>query len=185
MGSAIGGHLALQLALRQRDRFGGVIAVQAADHSPGCYLDWWDHPHADAARVCASGAWDLMAPQSPLQERWATWFHNTQGAEAFKGDLYLYSVDHDLRGRLHEIDTERCPVVMLTGDYDYLTTPEDGRRTARQIRGATFIEMKSIGHFPMSENYPVFKGYLERALSLIEERISRQAAAPPPEEAHV
>jgi pimeloyl-ACP methyl ester carboxylesterase len=46
---------------------------------------------------------------------------------------------------------------MLTGDYDYLTTPEDGRRTASQITGAEFIEMKDIGHFPMSENYPVFK----------------------------
>jgi len=32
-------------------------------------------------------------------------------------------VDRDLRGRLGEIDGERCPVVMLTGAYDYLTLP--------------------------------------------------------------
>ena len=89
-------------------------------------------------------------------------------AEAFRGDLYFYSVDHDLRGRLDEIDGERCPIVMLTGEYDYLTTPEDGRRTASEIRGAEFIEMKGIGHFPMSENHSVFRGYLLEALKILE-----------------
>ncbi|WP_434582189.1 alpha/beta fold hydrolase [Carbonactinospora thermoautotrophica] len=60
---------------------------------------------------------------------------------------------------------------MLTGEYDYLTTPEDGRRTASQIKGAEFIEMEGIGHFPMSENYPVFKQYLQDALERIENRM--------------
>lgn len=46
---------------------------------------------------------------------------------------------------------------MLTGEYDHLTTPEDGRRTAAAIKNASFIEMKEIGHFPMSENYPAFR----------------------------
>ena len=90
----------LQLALRRPDRFAGVIPVEGADYSPGFYLDWWQHPHANAAQVCASGVWDLMAPQSPEADRWKTWFYYTQGSEAFKGDLYFYSVDHDLRDKL-------------------------------------------------------------------------------------
>jgi Predicted hydrolases or acyltransferases (alpha/beta hydrolase superfamily) len=170
MGSSFGGNVALQLALRHPDRFKAVIPVEGADHSPGFYLDWWQHPHANAAQVCASGVWDLMAPQSPDRDRWATWFYYTQGSEAFKGDLYFYSVDHDLRKQLREIDGEHCPVIMLTGEYDYLTTPEDGSRTAQQIRGGEFIEMKEIGHFPMSENYPRFAGYLKQALQRIKER---------------
>ncbi len=177
MGSSFGGNVALQLAWRHPDRFAGVIPVEAADYSPGFYLDWWQHPQANAAQVCASGVWDLMAPQSPEKDRWATWFYYSQGSEAFKGDLYFYSVDHDLRGKLQEIDGERCPIVMLTGDYDYLTTPEDGRRTASQIKGAEFIEMQGIGHFPMSENYPVFKGYLQQALQKLEDRIAGRAKA--------
>jgi pimeloyl-ACP methyl ester carboxylesterase len=168
MGSSFGGQVALQLALRHPDRFRAVIPVEAADYSPGFYLDWWQHPHANAAQVCATGCWDLMAPQSPDKDRWATWFYYSQGSEAFKGDLYFYSVDHDLRGRLEEIDGERCPIVIMNGEYDYLTVPEDGRRTAEQIRGAEFIEMKGIGHFPMSENYPLFKEYLQQALHTIE-----------------
>ena len=59
---------------------------------------------------------------------------------------------------------------MLTGDHDYLTTPEDGRRTAEQIKGAEFIETNYIGHFPMSENREVFREYLLQALQTIESR---------------
>jgi pimeloyl-ACP methyl ester carboxylesterase len=172
MGSSFGGNVALDLAHRYPDRFAGVIPVEAADFSPGYFLDWWQHPHANAAQVCASGTWDLMAPQSPDQDRWATWFYYSQGSEAFRGDLHYYSVDHDLRGLLHEIDTDKCPIVMLTGEYDYLTPPEAGKRTADGIKGAEFIEMKEIGHFPMSENYPVFKPYLEQALEKVESKIN-------------
>ncbi len=167
MGSSFGGNVALQLALRHPERFAGVLSVEGADYSPGFYLDWWHHPHANAAQVCASGTWDLMAPQSPESDRWKTWFYYSQGSEAFKGDLHFYSMDHDLRGRLGEIDTDRCPVVMLTGEYDYLTTPEDSARTARQIRNATFIEMPEIGHFPMSENHARFRGHLLEALDVL------------------
>lgn len=49
--------------------------VEGADYSPGFNLDWWKHPHANAAQVCASGVWDLMAPQSPEADRWKTIGH--------------------------------------------------------------------------------------------------------------
>lgn len=170
MGSSFGGDVALQLALRRPDRFKAVLPVEAADYSPGFYLDWWRHPHANAAQVCASGVWDLMAPQSPDMGRWQTWHYYTQGSEVFKGDLYYYSVDHDLREELEYIDARKCPVVMMTGTYDYLTTPEDSERTARQIKSAVYIEMENIGHFPMSENYPLFRVYLKEALRIVRER---------------
>ena len=66
-------------------------------------------------------------------------------------------------------------MVILTGEYDYLTTPEDSQRTVDQITGAEFIEMKGIGHFPMSENYPVFKEHLQQALGKINERVGAAA----------
>ncbi len=167
----------MQLALHHPDRFKAVIPVEATDHSPGFYLDWWQHPHANAAQVCATGCWDLMAPQSPEKDRWATWFYYSQGSEAFKGDLYFYSVEHDLRGKLDQIDGEKCPVIILNGEYDYLTTPEDGKRTADQIRGAEFIEMEGIGHFPMSENHALFREYLLQALRIIEDKTGTSTTA--------
>jgi pimeloyl-ACP methyl ester carboxylesterase len=170
MGSSFGGNVALQLALHHPDKFRAVIPVEAAEHAPGFYLDWWRHPHANAAQVCASGVWDLMAPQSPDMDRWLTWHYYSQGSEVFKGDLYFYSIDHDLRGKLGNIDTKRCPVIMMTGTYDYLTPPEATENTARQIPGGIYIEMEDIGHFPMSENYPLFAVYLKEALRIIDER---------------
>jgi pimeloyl-ACP methyl ester carboxylesterase len=48
----------------------------------------------------------------------------------------------------------------MTGEYDYSCTPEDGRRTAAAIPGAEAIEMKGMGHFPMSENPAAFREYI-------------------------
>ena len=75
MGSSFGGNVALQLALKYPNKFKAVIPVEAAHYSPGFYIDWWRHPHANAAQVCGSGVWDLMAPQSPDMYRWLTWHY--------------------------------------------------------------------------------------------------------------
>jgi pimeloyl-ACP methyl ester carboxylesterase len=170
MGCSFGGQVTLQLALRHPERFKALIAVEASAHSPGFFLDWWRHPKANAAQVCASGVWDLMAPMSPDMDRWLTWHYYTQGSEAFKGDLYFYSVDHDLREDIDKIDASNTPLVLLTGDYDYLTTPEMTEVTSARIKGSKFIEMKDIGHFPMSENYDTFKKYLVQGLQFISDR---------------
>ncbi len=103
-------------------------------------------------------------------DRCLTLHYYTQGTEAFKGDLYFYSVDHDMRKDLDRIDTRRCPVVMMTGTYDYLTPPKATENTARRIKGGIYIEMTDIGHFPMSENYPLFRNYLKEALAIIKEK---------------
>ena len=54
MGCSFGGNVALQLALRCPEKFRGIIPVEGAAYSPGFYLDWWRHPHVNAAQVCAS-----------------------------------------------------------------------------------------------------------------------------------
>lgn len=168
VGQGSAGNFALELARSLPDRFRGVVAMEAGAHTPGAFVDWWQHPHANAAEVGATACWDQMAPQSPDAERWATWFYYTQGSDAFRGDLHYYAVEHDLRNRLHEIDTARCPVVMLTAEYGYVPSPELSRATAEQIPGAHFVELQGIGHFPMSENWPVFRPYLLDALARID-----------------
>jgi hypothetical protein len=81
------------------------------------------------------------------------------------GDLYYYSVDHDYRGKLGDIDATECPIYVVNGEYDYLTTPEDGEAVAEGIgEGAVAIEMAQIGHFPMSENPELFNAYIEEIL---------------------
>jgi pimeloyl-ACP methyl ester carboxylesterase len=167
MGSSFSGCAALHLALKQPERFGGIIALQAAAYAPGYWLDWWRHPQTNAAQVCSSGVWDMMAPMSPDADRWVTMWYHAQGAEVLKGDLHFYSMDHDLRETLRKIDTAACPLVMMTGAYDYLTPPAVTKAAADQIPGSLYVEMENLGHFPMSENYPLFRPYLDKALAHI------------------
>jgi pimeloyl-ACP methyl ester carboxylesterase len=86
------------------------------------------------------------------------------GPGVFRGDLYFYRVDADLRGKLDGIDTAACPLYLLTGEYDFSCQPEDTLRTARTIPGVKVTIMKEVGHFPMSENPAQFRKYLNPIL---------------------
>lgn len=86
-----------------------------------------------------------------------------------KGDLYFYGIDGDVRSELGRIDTAQCPLYLLTGEYDYSCSPEDTLAVARAVPGAKVTIMKQLGHFPMSENPPLFLSYLEPVLAEIAE----------------
>lgn len=166
MGSSIGGHLALDLAHDHPDRFRAVIALEAAMHTPGGYVDLFYHPRL-SNDFKASLMYGLMAPQSPEAFRRETAWVYSQGAPAvFKGDLYYYSVEHDLRESLSEIDTERVAVYVLNGEYDWSSTPGHAEAIQAALPGARCQIMEGLGHFPMSENPARFRRYL---LPLLEE----------------
>jgi pimeloyl-ACP methyl ester carboxylesterase len=65
------------------------------------------------------------------------------------------------------IDTKVCPLFLLTGEYDFSCTPEDTKRTAAAIRGASVTIMEQLGHFPMSENPEQFRRYISPVLGEI------------------
>jgi pimeloyl-ACP methyl ester carboxylesterase len=88
----------------------------------------------------------------------------------FKGDLHFYRADGDFRDRVSQIDTSRCPLYLLTGEYDFSCTPEDTERTAAKIKGARVTVMREIGHFPMSENPAQFRRYIRPVLEEIRSR---------------
>jgi len=162
MGCSIGGRVMLQLAARHPDRFRALIGLQAAAFQDPWYdRDWLDRPDIHGGRVCAALVSGLVAPTAPDADRHETLWHYMQGGPGiFKGDLYFYRVDGDLRPVLAEIDTERCPLYLLTGTYDHSCLPADSERTARAIPGARYIPMEGLGHFPMSEDHAQFMKYL-------------------------
>jgi pimeloyl-ACP methyl ester carboxylesterase len=161
LGCSMGGALVLELARRHASEVGAVIGLEAASKIEGRFLDWSLMPDIDGSVMAASWTYGLMAPQSPETARREVWWTYSQGAPGiYRGDTYFYSVDWDLRGREGEIDTSRCPVYLLTGEYDYACSPRETSATAAAIPGARSAKMEGIGHFPMSENYPRFRGYL-------------------------
>ncbi|MDO8212220.1 alpha/beta fold hydrolase [Conexibacter sp. CPCC 206217] len=179
IGCSMGGHLAPDLALHHPDEFRAVIGVEAAMNSHGAdgLMQWYFHPHISNT-FKAEHMHTVCAPQSPEAYRRETGYLYSQGApQAFKGDLAYYLVEHDVTHTAKEIDTSKVAVHILNGEYDYSAAPADGRELADAIEGATFVEMKGIGHFPMSENPEVFKRYLLPVLDQIESAQPARAAA--------
>lgn len=167
MGSSMGGNICLHLANRYEDDLRALIAIEACDHSPGWHLDWLHNAHIHGGEACATSVFGLMAPQSPDEYRWETWWYYSQGAPGvFKGDLYFYSVDHDFREECAKL-SGKVPMYLMTGVYDFACTPEMTEETAKKIKGSECIIMQEIGHFPMCENPEVFKKYLMPVLDKI------------------
>ena len=163
MGCSIGGKIVLHLALRHPDRFQALIGIEAADYQAPWYDDtsWMHRPDVHGGELASALMSGLIAPQSPRETRWETlWGYAQGGPGVFRGDLHFYRADGDLRGKLDGVDTSRCPLYLLTGEYDFSCTPEDTERTAAKIKGARVTVMREIGHFPMSENPAQFRRYI-------------------------
>jgi pimeloyl-ACP methyl ester carboxylesterase len=163
LGCSIGGKIVLELARAHPERFRALIGLESAAYQPPWYDDtgWLHRPDVHGGEVAGALMSGLIAPQSPDETRWETlWGYMQGGPGVFKGDLHFYRVDGDFRDRVGQIDTTRCPLYLLTGEYDFSCTPEDTRLTAEKIPGARFTVMTEIGHFPMAENPTQFRRYL-------------------------
>ena len=162
IGCSIGGRIVLELANSHAQHFRALIGVESADHQQPWYdTEWLHRSDIHGGEVCAALVSGLVAPQSPSRFRHETlWQYMQSGPGIFKGDLYFYRVDADLRGKLGNIDTKTCPLYLLTGEYDFSCTPEDTLRTAASIPGAKVTIMRELGHFPMSENPAQFRQYI-------------------------
>ena len=163
LGCSIGGKIVLELARLHAPAFRALIGLESADYQAPWYDDtgWLHRPDVHGGEICGALMSGLIAPQSPAETRWDTlWMYMQGGPGVFKGDLFFYRADGDFRDRVASIDTSRCPLYLLTGEYDFSCTPDDTRRTAAKIKGARVTIMKEIGHFPMSENPAQFRRYL-------------------------
>lgn len=176
-GCSMGGRIALQLAALHPDRFSGFIAIEASDFQPAWYdIDWFHRPDAHGGEMGAALVSANISPHAPEAERWNTqWMFMQSGPGVFRGDLSFYTRDDSLIGRLGRIDTAATPVHLMVGAYDLTCTPEDAKRTADAIPGATLSVMEELGHFPMSEHPEGFRPFFLDALARMPDTARRAA----------
>jgi len=169
MGCSIGGRIVLELARAHAELFRAVIGLQSSAFVQHYFdITWLHRPNIHGGEMSAAYCYGLVGPEAPKQHRWETLWHYMQsGPGVFKGDLHFYSIDGDISETLAEIDTSKCPVFMLTGEYDYSCTPDSSRRTADIIEGAQLTVMEGLGHFPMSEDPDTFRAHLMPVLRQI------------------
>ena len=162
MGCSIGGRIVLDLAAEHPESVRGVIGLQGSAFTGSYYdLSVLHHARIHGGEVCGAMVSGLVGPSAPEAGKWETLWHYMQGGPGvFRGDLHFYAEEGDLRGKLARIDTARCPVALLCGEFDYSCRPEDTRATAAAIPGATAVIMPGLGHFPMSENFAGLRPHL-------------------------
>ena len=170
MGCSIGGRIVLHLALEHPERFRAIIGLQAGAHVDPYYdLNFLHRPDVHGGETCAAIVSGLVGPDASDAHRWETLWHYMQGGPGvFKGDLYFYKLDGDIRSRVAQIDTSKCPLFLLSGEYDYSCTPEETLAVANSVKGSHVTIMKDLGHFPMSEDPEKFLGNLLPVLEKID-----------------
>lgn len=166
MGCSIGGRIVLHLGLQYPERFRALIGLQSGAHAEPYYdLQWLHRPDVHGGEMAAGMVAGLIGPAASDFDRWETlWHYSQSGPGVFRGDLYFYTVDGDLRDKVEGIDTSISPLYLLTGEYDYSCTPDDTRALAASIEGAKATIMEGMGHFPMSEDPEGFLSYLRPVL---------------------
>lgn len=168
LGASMSGEICLELAYRHPEAFRAIIACEATDNIQGRQTPYAFHPQVNQSLFVPEWIHGLMAPQSPAECAAEVLWHYSQGGPGvFWGDIHFYSGEWDARARVAAIDTTKCPLFMLTGEYDYSCTTEMSQATAQKIAGARFIEMPGIGHFPFAENPPLFADHLLPVLAEI------------------
>ncbi len=161
MGCSMGGAIVLKLAADFQQELRGIVGLESSAYAPGRYNDYLHHPAIHGGELVASYTYGLCAPSSPetnARENW--WYYSQSGPGVYAGDVHFYSVDWDGRADLARIDTNVCKVSLLTGEFDYSCTPDMTRAAADAIPGSRLVIMDGMGHFPMIENYPVFRKFL-------------------------
>lgn len=161
LGASMSGEICLELAYRHPDAFGGIIACEASERIERRQTPFSNHPQINAAFFVPEWIHGLIAPQSPAEcAAEIAWHYGQGGPAVFFGDIEFYAGDWDARERVGRIDTNRCRLYMLTGEYDYSCTVEHSAATAAKIPGVRFQPMQGIGHFPFAENPALFADYL-------------------------
>jgi pimeloyl-ACP methyl ester carboxylesterase len=168
VGCSMGAAITLVAAAEVPELLRGAIALEPPLRSPGRRNPYLAHAAVAAGVHNAAYVRGLMSPTSPEAERRrAAWIYAQGGPGIYGGDLAFYSDEFDGAVIGPRIDTARCPLRLLTGDYDYSASPEDGEALAALIPGSVFQRMPGLGHFPMTEDPERFLRHFTPALDAV------------------
>ncbi|KAJ9669255.1 hypothetical protein H2201_000607 [Coniosporium apollinis] len=167
-GASMAGQVCLAVAIRHKVVGAcGTIPLQGSDYL-NMERQWYDRsPYVNQSLFNPEWVYGMMSPTAPLVNKQLIW-HLYSGQAYGVSYLDFYFGGWDGRSRMADIDTKRCPVFMLTGEYDWSNTPAMSQATADKIPGAKHKGMPELGHFPATENPAKFVPHLIEAIEHIQ-----------------
>ena len=173
MGCSIGGVIAMLLAERFPERFGGLIGLAGAIPTGGFFHDWWTDPGVNTLMMEGGLIDAVMAPGISHWDRQINRCSQSAHPTSLRNDLYLWGVENIDATRADRIDASKVPLYLYAGEYDFTCPPTLVEATARRIGPQVHYEMlPGLGHFPMSEDYVKFRPVLVKTLDDIERKLS-------------
>ncbi|KAJ4986193.1 hydrolase protein [Stagonosporopsis vannaccii] len=169
-GASMAGQVCLAVAIRHKEvGAGGTIPLQGSEYL-NMERQWYDRsPYVNQSLFNPEWIYGMMSPTAPKVNKDLIWhLYSAQAYGIFHGDLDFYFGGWDGRSRVASIDTNSCPVFMLTGEYDWSNTPDMSQKTADKIPGAKHKAMPGLGHFPATENPKAFVPHLIEAIDHIQ-----------------
>lgn len=180
LGHSYGAWLALGFAIRYPQRVRGLIlsgAFAAFDYAPALVERLRKYDAKLAQR------WLLTARRPPgtdteLRRRWLEflpfYFHGPPRPAAFENVVYSSAAFRDgarcLRrshSLLGELPALKVPLLLIVGQHDLITPPEQSQRIAAVAPVADVVELAHVGHFPFIEAATVYVGVIRDWLRTI------------------
>jgi pimeloyl-ACP methyl ester carboxylesterase len=178
MGCSIGGVIACHLAEKYPERFRGLVGMAGAVPTYGFFHDWWIKPSVNAPMMLPGLIDSVMAPGISKRDREINRMCQNAHPKTMRNDLYFWGEENADSTRADRIDANKVPLYLYAGEYDFTCPPALVEETAQSIGPEVHYEMLAgLGHFPMSENYELFRPTLVKTLTaIIEDERSREAA---------
>ena len=148
MGSSIGGHLAIDLALSHPREFRAVVGLEASAYTPGGFVDEFNHPRI-GNDFKAHLMYGMMAPMSPEALRRETAWVYSQGAPGGLQGRPLLLLRRPRRAQ-HRGDHRHRRVLGRHPERRIRLErhPGSGRRTRRDDPGCAVQDHEGIGSLP-------------------------------------
>jgi pimeloyl-ACP methyl ester carboxylesterase len=171
-GNSLGGHLALELALRYPQRVSGLILTG----SSGLFERSFSRgvPHVPTTEFVRQKMEEIFYDTSLVTPAWVDAVHRTLTSRAAARRILQVARSakrSNLESRLGEI---AAPTLVLWGKDDRITPPEVAERFGALIPNAEVVFIANCGHAPMLEQPAVFNAVVEDWLQ--DTRASRRRA---------
>jgi pimeloyl-ACP methyl ester carboxylesterase len=132
IGCSMGGNMVLEMAARKPDAYRAVVSAEGADYTPTVAQFFLDMLLLNGTQILECWAVSMTGDRTPPD----------------RGDLTGYA-NFDKRS---EVQTIRCPVLLLRGDADWLVSQSRTEATQAHIPGSRIAVLAGTGHYPMIEN---------------------------------